>query len=193
MNIYDIMIDVDDVIFPLIDSIHNIAFDRGLHDGTRPAENWVGWEQYGCTEEVYWDLWADFALADGYRTTAPIPGAAEAVRRLRWEGHRIHVVTARGFLARADEIRSWTPEWLETYGIPHDTLTFAQDKVAAQEEIGARFDFAIDDRFGTVEKLRADGVGAYLMHHGHNAQVETDLRVYTMDEFVDVVLAEASA
>jgi hypothetical protein len=190
---YDVMVDIDDVLFPLIDSIHDLAQERGYHDGSRPAEVWKGWEQYGIPEDVYWDLWADFALADGYRTKAPLPGAAEALRKLHFEGHRIHLVTARGFLARAEEIRAWTPEWLEEFAIPYDTLSFTHDKSGAQIELGVNFDFAFDDSPKNFQGLLDSGVNAYLVNHPHNLGDETIpvlRRVDSIAQGVDIVLAE---
>lgn len=167
MKTLDLMVDVDDVIFPTMESIHELALKAGLHDGTAKMA-WSGWESYGCEPEVYWDLWSDFALKGGYVETAPIPGTAEAMRWLLWEGHRIHIVTARGFMSHAERIRAWTPEWLERWAIPHSTLTFARDKVGAMETLGVRFDSAVDDSPKNYAALDGAGVLVYLQHHEHN-------------------------
>lgn len=185
----DIMLDVDEVFMPLMDSIHKMAYDRGWHDNT-DGPVWRGWEAYGCSEQAYWDLWSDFALSGGYTNTPPYPGSVEAVRRLYWEGHTLHFVTARGFLANAEKIREWTPLWFEEFAIPYHTLTFSQDKVAAQAHLGVRFDRALDDSPKNFHALVNDGVDAYLMHHHHNANVLTDRRVYSVGQFVDTILEE---
>lgn len=193
MNL-DIMIDVDDVIFPTIDSIHELAREAGLHDGTvEPV--WSGWEAYGCEPEVYWDLWSQFALADGYVKTPPIPGAVEAVRRLYWAGHRIHLVTARGALEHGDNIKSWTSEWLEAFAVPYHTLVFAQNKVLGMWEAldseWRLFHYAIDDRAKNVEALRDVGVDAYLLTHAHNRSDETAApRVESVEQFANIILEE---
>jgi hypothetical protein len=202
-RVFDVMWDVDDVLCPTIDSIHQLAYEAGLHDGTiEPA--WDGAGQYGCDPQVYWDLWSQFAASGGYVNTPPIEEAAEALRKLYWAGHRIHLVTARGFMAHAQEIREWTPEWTELFALPWHTLTFAQDKVSAQAQIAAelgddgnppwdwKFDYAIDDRAKTIEALRAVGVDAYLLTHSHNREDHSEHRVGTATEFVDIIL-EASA
>jgi hypothetical protein len=213
-HVFDVMFDIDDVLCPTIDSIHQLAFEAGLHDGTiEPA--WDGAGQYGCDPQAYWDLWSVFAANGGYVNTPPIEEAAEALRRLYWAGHRIHLVTARGFMAHATEIRQWTPEWLENFALPWHTLTFAQDKVAAMSEIlidfatpnkihaeiygdamretfDLRFDYAIDDRAKTIDALRAVGVDAYLLTHSHNREDHSEHRVGTVTEFVDLILEETA-
>jgi hypothetical protein len=193
----EVMVDIDDVLMPTIDSIHELARQAGLHDGT-VEPSWAGWDAYGCDEAVYWALWTQFAEEGGYVATQPIPGSVEALRRLLWAGHRIHLVTARGFMAHAEEIRAWTPQWVEEFAIPHHSLTFAQDKVAAMRSLVAprsdqaygAFDYAIDDSPRNIRALLEVGVDAYLLNHPHNRDV-TDLpRIHSVDAFVDHVIQE---
>lgn len=189
MITHNVMVDIDDVLVPTIDAIHDLAREVGLHDGSiQPS--WYGWVSYGCTREEYFALWETFAESGGYLETAPIPGALEALRRLHWAGHRIHLVTARGFMSRGEEIKSWTHEWLEEYAVPHRTLTFTQDKPGAQESLGLAFDYAIDDSPKNVAALANVGVEAYLLNHAHNRDDVALPRVSTVDEFVDLILQE---
>lgn len=164
----ELMVDIDEVIFPMIDSIHEVAFEAGLHDNSQPMRMWSGHKQYGCPEDVYWDLWSTFANAGGYVQTAPIPGAVEALRWLMWEGHNIHLVTARGMMNHAEEIRRWTAQWVDDFAVPHKTLTFSKDKAASQTELGVMFDSAIDDSPKNFENLQAAFVPVYLQDHTHN-------------------------
>lgn len=186
----DIMVDIDDVVFPTMYSIHDLAREAGLHDGT-VEPRWTGWEVYRlpdgtpCPPEVYWDLWSEFALRGGYLSTPPIQEAAEAIRRLYFAGHRIHYVTARGFMAHATDIRRWTAQWIEDYAMPWHTLTFARDKVTAMEDVmrvspnpgnpcKRFFDYAIDDAPKNWLNLFDAGVEAYLLDHVHNADYVYD-------------------
>lgn len=188
----ELMIDIDDVLFPTMSSIHDLALKAGLHDGTAKMA-WAGWESYRlpdgqpCPPQIYWDLWSDFALSGGYTDTAPIPGAAEALRWLRWEGHRLHLVTARGFMNHAEDIRRWTPQWLGEFAIPYDTLTFAKDKVGAQVDLGVRFDFAIDDSPSNYLALDKDGVEVYLLDHEHNEAHLAERRVPNLWEWAYII------
>ena len=190
----ELMVDIDEVIFPMIATVHERARVKGFHDGSAKME-WAGWLNYVmpdgsgvCTEEAYWDLWTEFALEGGYLTTEPMPGAVEALRFAMWEGHNIHLVTARGFMANADNIRAWTPKWIEDFAVPHKTLTFAKDKVGAQEILGVRFDAAIDDSPKNFAALVNDDVQTYLHLHDHNREfakaVPYQLKVENLWEWI---------
>lgn len=183
----DLMVDIDEVIFPMMESVHQLAQDRGFHDGTAKMA-WAGWVHYRLPtgeplpEDIYWDLWSDFASDGGYLHTEPITGAVEALRWLAWEGHNIHLVTARGFLAHSEKIRAWTPRWIGNFAVPHKTLTFAKDKVGAQELLGVEFDAAIDDSPKNYAALNQAGVPTWLQDHEHNRDFEVPaaLRVDTL-------------
>ena len=186
----DLMVDIDEVIFPMMSTIHRKAEGKGLHDGTAKMA-WAGWVHYRlptgepCPEDIYWDLWSEFSAEGGYLTTKPIEGSVEALRWLAWEGHNIHLVTARGFMAHAEDIRAWTPQWIEEFAVPHKTLTFARDKVAAQETLGVEFDSGIDDSPKNWGNLVKAGVPCFLMNHEHNedADVPARARVDTLWEW----------
>jgi hypothetical protein len=195
-NPLNIMFDIDDVIFPTMMSIHELARLAGYHNNDVDP-SWSGWESYNIPPQAYWDLWSDFAMSGGYVNTEPIVEATEAMRRLYYAGHRIHLVTARGFMAHASDIRAWTSQWVEEYAIPWHSLTFARDKVQAGRDLahdyeawGASpfFDFAIDDSPRNFIELREDGVEAYLLDHVHNKDHVADHRVASVDQFVDIVL-----
>jgi len=177
----DLMVDIDDVIFPTMESIHELARAAGLHDGSGRMA-WSGWQSYTlpdgepCPPQVYWDLWSDFALSGGYVKTEPIEGAVEALRWLMWEGHNIHLVTARGFMNHAENIRAWTPQWVEEFAVPHKTLTFAQDKVAAMEDLGIVFNSGLDDSPKNYHRLDEAGVHVFLQDHEHNRDHDVPVR-----------------
>lgn len=192
MTTYDIMVDVDDVLFPLAVGLHAKAHEMGLHDNTTEAlEVWHGWIQYGCEKQRWLDVF-DALLREGfYVNERPIPGTVEALRRLHWAGHRIHIVTARGFMENGENIRGWTRDYLATFGIGHDTLTFSKDKAAAQAELGLEYDYALDDGLHNFEALTEAGVNVYLQDAPHNRHYETDRRVGSLWEFSNLVLAES--
>ena len=212
-NPLDIMFDIDDVLFPTMWSIHDLARGHGLHDGS-VTPTWSGWEVYRlpdgqpCPPEVYWDLWSEFAASGGYVDTPPIDEAIRAVRELYLDGHRIHLVTARGFMAHADDIRRWTQEWRDEWAVPWHTLTFAQDKVAAQIDVfyaspnpvnpcKRTFDYALDDSPKNFQALWEAGVEAYLLDHVHNAdwvwpKAAGAHRVASVSEFAEIINASMS-
>lgn len=191
LSTMDLMVDIDEVVCPTIDSIHHLGFEAGLHDGTEPMRKWAGYEQYECDPQVYWDLWSKFALDGGYLTTEPIPGSVEALREAYFEGHRIHLVTARGFMNHASDIRRWTPQWIADFAIPWHTIVFTKDKVGVQRDLGIRFDYSFDDSPRNTLALREDRVQAYLVDHPHNELEDYDLRVPNLAAGIEIALREA--
>jgi 5'(3')-deoxyribonucleotidase len=189
----DIMVDVDDVIVPWYETVdgHLVeAWGPRVHS-TRPWSMWKDWP--GRTREEWEQIVVHATLNGLYTHTEPFPYAVEALRRLHWYGHRIHIVTARGFMANGDNIRRWTHGYFETFAIPHDTLTFAKDKPGAQVELGLQFDYAIDDGVHNFEVLHGAGVPTYLHTAPHNLSfdVPQGRRVASLWEFANIVL-EAS-
>ena len=183
----DVMVDVDDVIVPWFDTV---LAECGRHWG-QPASTdfgWQMWEHWGRTREEWHDVVISATARGLYTTVDPLPYAVEAINRLRWYGHRVHIVTARGFMENGSNIRLWTKEYLETYGIGHDTLTFAKDKVAAQETLEVEFDWAIDDGLHNFKALSEAEVNVWLMDAPHNRSFETDFRVSSLWEFANQVL-----
>lgn len=183
---FDIMIDYDDVITPWADVVHAKCEDLGLTNG-RPYSSWHMWEDYGCTKEE-WENAVISATHDGlYTTTDPFPHAVDAVNSLLWRGHRVHIVTARGFMQNGDQIRRWTREALAIHGIGHTTLTFAKDKVRAMCDLGVDFDFAIDDGIHNYENLDKAGVPVYMMSQPHNSAYDAERRVSSLWEFAQKI------
>ena len=186
----DIMVDIDEPLFPWAMTVHEACREAGLHD--LPSwSSWHMWEDYGCDKDLWLEVVARATHAGMYSTTAPVPNAAEALRMLHFEGHRIHLVTARGYQAFADQIREWTRDWVEEFAIPHKTLTFATDKVAAMIALGVTFDIGIDDGVHNYEALDAVGVDIRLLDQPHNQQLQGARRVYSMDHFVREAMVKA--
>jgi 5'(3')-deoxyribonucleotidase len=185
----DVMVDVDDVVVPWYETIDSHlleAWGPRIHDA-RPWSMWEDWP--GRTREEWEDIVVHATMSGLYTNTDPFPGAVEAINRLRWYGHRVHIVTARGFMANGGNIRRWTGEYLATYGIGHDTLTFAKDKAQAMRELGVHFDWAIDDGVHNFEVLTDAEVNVWLHDAPHNRGYETDFRISSLWEFSNKVLA----
>lgn len=175
-----LMIDIDDVLFPWADGIHQRCQDYGLHDGI-PYTGWHMWEDYGVDKEDWIEV-VTRATHDGFYLEPPIPGAVESLRGLA-KDHYVHLVTARGFMRLGDQIREWTRQWVERYNVPHVTLTFAKDKVQAQHDLGVQFDVAVDDGPHNYEALDSAGVLVYLHDQPHNRHLDIERRIHSMGEF----------
>ena len=187
----DIMVDIDDVVTPWFESVDEGCREAWDPEGKLgPCRRWSMWEHYGRTQEE-WGSIVESRIAHGlYTTLDPIPGAVEAVNRLRWFGHRVHMVTARGFMANSENIRRWTPEYLQRFGAGYDTLTFAKDKVKAQAALGLEFDYAIDDGGHNYDALHAAGVPTWLCAAPHNGDHPAERRVDSLWDFANMILAE---
>lgn len=189
----DIMVDVDDVVVPWFETVL-AACTRLWGEPETPCTDWEMWSHWpGKTR----DQWAEAVITathvDGlYTTVDPLPGAVEAINRLRWYGHRVHIVTARGFMENGENIRAWTKDYFALFGIGHDTLTFAKNKVASQRDLGVSFDYAIDDGLHNFDALLGAGVNVYLQDAPHNRHIQTDRRVPSLWEFANVVLTETT-
>lgn len=190
MRTFDIMVDIDDVIVPWFETV-DAGCRAAWGDHFPVCSNWHMWEHYGVTQEEWTDVVIQAVQTGLYHTTDPIPGSVEAINRMRWFGHRIHIVTARGFMANGDNIRQWTPEYLERFGIGYDTLLFAKDKFNAQFELGVPFDLAIDDGYHNYERLDGGGVEVWLHTAPHNEHLTVERRVGSLWDFSTMVLERA--
>lgn len=189
VDTFDIMVDIDDVVVPWFETVDRRCIETWGESPNGPCRSWSMHEHYGRTREEWEDIVISATLDGLYTQTEPLPYAVEAINGLRWWGHRIHIVTARGFMANGENIRRWTEEYLHNFAIGHDTLTFAKDKVQAMGELGVAFDFAIDDGVHNFENLAKAGVPVYLHTAPHNLDYQTDRRVASLWEFSQIIHA----
>lgn len=190
----DIGVDIDGVLYPFVAALRTHIANRTnvpLERLGEPTE-WDFAEQWGMTSSEL-AAWmhdgvetGDLLLAGG-----TYPGAAEALRRLRQAGHRIHLITNRGWLAPSNpgKAEDRTRNWLAANDMEYETLTFSPDKTSV------RTDVFIEDRPKNFLALRQAGVDAYLRDHPFNADtpVPAGRRVRSMTEFADRVLTDAYA
>ena len=90
------------------------------------GKDWEFYKALGLSDEEFVDI-CHQGVDEHYIfwIGEPYPGAQCALRRLREEGHTIHIITHR-FFGRKSVVA--TEEWLTDNEIPFDTLTFAKDK-----------------------------------------------------------------
>lgn len=188
---YDIGVDIDDVLFPWYNRAHELCELAGITNGVVPTQ-WRMYEQYGIEADLWASVLDEATFAGELYTVPPIPGAVEALRRLLFAGHRIHLITARGTgawqtLEQQNEIERQTYAWLTEFAVPRDTLTFASDKarIARDNDL----DFFIDDGVHNFEALEqgAPKTQTYLLTAPHNGDYYTPFRLDTMDDFVDII------
>ena len=193
---FDVGVDIDDVLHPWYDTAHQLAVAAGITNGVTPT-TWRMATEYGCDLDVWVSVLEEATWKGTLYGVPPIPGRVEALRRLLFDGHRIHLVTARGTAAwttpeQRFEIQQQTKIWIEEFAVPHDTLTFESDKPSVALRLD--LDYFIDDgvhNFQDLEQL-AETCETYLMTAPHNESFYTPFRLNSMDEFVDVVTGAAT-
>lgn len=187
----DIMVDIDDVYSPWLYTVEQECIRAWGESPDGPCNIWSMWEHWpGRTQDDWHDVVTSAIQTGLYTSVDPIPGSVEGGNRLLWFGHRLHFVTARGFMANAENIRRWTPEWLDVIGAGRTSLTFAKDKVAAQEALGVTFDYAIDDGGHNYDALADAGVNVWLCEAPHNKEHRASQRVSSMWDFSQMILEE---
>lgn len=152
-----VAVDLDGVVYDFVEALRHYLVTVHGYDPARltPPTTWEFYPEWGMTAEEFLDH-CTTATDTGWMfcTGEPIPGSKEALDTLRSEGHTIHIVTARNF-GNFSEIN--TRGWLDQYGIPRQSLTFAHDKSIIDADI------FIDDKPSNVDKLRAANKNAWLL------------------------------
>lgn len=100
----------------------------------------------------YLALHADAVKHGLYRDLPLMPGALEAIHKLKQQGAQIVVVTSR-FLPNTDpqQVMEDTKHWLRSNGIDHDEIHFLDDKTQANVDV------YIDDAPHNIEELSNAG------------------------------------
>ena len=179
---YEIVFDYDDIIYPWSNRAHKLCVEAGTTGGNE-VDRWRIWESYGCEEQVFWDVLSSATVSGELYDDAPISGVLAQMQRLRGHGHRIHIVTARGFGQHGALIQALTREQVRNWNVPMDSLTFSQDKTVVPAH------FAIDDGLHNYWPLDEAGVMVFLMDMWHNQIVPAPVRrVKSVREFADLVL-----
>lgn len=182
MTTYDLIVDFDDVIYPWSQTAHEICERAGITNGNE-IDCWEFWRSYGCEEREVWDVLGEATISRELYVAEPIPGAIEQLERIQSYGHRLHIVTARGFGQHGETVKEATHEHVEKWAVPHDSLHFEKDKTKVAGE------FAIDDGLHNYYNLLDDGRRPFLMDTPHNQSDKTAWRVRSMREFADIILS----
>lgn len=182
-----VIFDIDDVLMPWAEVVHHACIEAGLTPKGSRWSSWSMWEDYKCTREQWLEVVNTLVIPNGVYHGKPYPGVLEAIDDLWQTGAEIHLVTARGFFDHADQIRTWTEDWIAENLIP-GRLQFAQDKGRVAMEIGATH--AIDDNLKNVTEMADAGADAYLMTQPHNelSYFNPNRRVANVPQFVDRIL-----
>jgi hypothetical protein len=191
MKKFKVGFDIDDVFLHTYQAMHVIAEKAGITNGVTPT-SWNPYEQYGCTRDEWVEVIAE-ANRQGwlYRDVVPDQDALRAVRELAWDGHEIHLVTARGFFGDKEITEEHTEGWLVEYAVPHHSLTYSQAKGYTAVNLG--LDYFIDDHVRNWQDVALTGVQSYLLDRPWNKDVGAGkLRVQSVQQYVDIIKEAAS-
>jgi hypothetical protein len=106
----------------------------------------------------------------------PYPGAVDAIRRWREQGHFIHITSHR-----ADVAHGATSLWLERIELPYDELYCSFDKVTRCREIG--IDVLIDDSPVNLQAALEHGITAATLLHPWNRELVEEEDVIAADDW----------
>jgi hypothetical protein len=187
--------DIDDVLFPWYARAHEACVEAGITNGVEPT-TWRPYEEYGCSKEDWLEA-LDVVTLKGslYIKHGPDEDAVRALRSLMFDGHEVHLITARGFIGHSRLISQHTVRWLEQYAIPYKTLSFTRAKGRRVAELG--LDYFIDDNEGNwrdvanaMWALHRESRGrSFLLDRPWNRNVDTFTgeRVGSVQEYVDII------
>ena len=114
--------------------------------------------------------------------------AAETIKRLKKQGHKVYLITAR-WTMRAESVEGITEQWLKENNVEYDELILnASDKLSVAKE--KNIDIFIDDSFNNCKSI-AYGTNAkvYLMNTRMNEKLSDKKvkRVYSWPEVYNLI------
>lgn len=147
----NIGIDIDGVLTNLEEySINNgikMCIDEGWKIELKPEEYWET-KKFNWTEEQEEKFWNKY-LVPYVLESKPRNYTAEIIKKLREEGNKIYIITARNEDGLPPEsygkMQEFTKKWLEENKIEYDKLIFASDKEKLQQCLENEVDFMIED------------------------------------------------
>lgn len=117
--------------------------------------------------------------------------AAEVINKLKEQGHKIYLITARWDMPR-DNIKEITRKWLEEKEVKYDELIInASDKTKLVEE--NKIDIFIDDSFNNCKSIAENtNSKVYMMTSRVNGNLNDDKvkRVFSWPEIYDLINKE---
>ena len=144
----------------------------------------------GWNEQEAMDFWSKY-YAEILREVNIKKFAKEVINKLKQEGHKIYLITARWDMPN-DDVKEITRKWLEENKVEYDKLIInASDKLQLAKE--NNIDIFIDDSFKNCKTI-ADNTKAkvYMMTSRVNGSFEDEniKRVYSWPEIYDLINRE---
>jgi 5'(3')-deoxyribonucleotidase len=132
-----IAVDLDDVCADRLSVIADMLRSEGHHVLGRHPGDW-DLRTWGVRSKAQYDRlhYAAFVENPGYRSMPPLPGALDALRRMREDGYQIRIVTGRLWTSQVvlPALRD-TGHWLAEHNVPVDDVAFVSDKTAIDADL----------------------------------------------------------
>ncbi len=96
------------------------------------------------------------------------------IDRLRKSGHKVVIITARGYTKTKDDIPKITKDYFKRHNIKVNKIIF--NKLDKEEVcLTNKIDIMIDDSIETLERIKAKGINVLLFNSLSNEHVKTKL------------------
>jgi hypothetical protein len=152
------------------------------HDLKASQHHWNFWTEWGWSSRKFHKFWVDGVKAGVIFASKPYRGAIEGMNAVYDAGHRVHIITHRGWKEYPGLAEDLTASVLERDGAKYHSLTFSEDKTVIWT------DMMVDDKPENYEALKSVGTDAYLLTRPWNKHVEGARRVRSAAEFSRKVL-----
>jgi hypothetical protein len=183
MKKYDVGFDYDGCISSFQRGVEQQLRNKGFKDLKCDPLKYHFHRDWGWSDEEFQEFWKQ-GVRDGVIFAAkPYPGAVEAVNDIYDAGHRVHIITHRGWEDEPGLAEDLTAATLERDGFRYHSLTFTDHKP------DVKTDFMVDDLPKNYDALVAAGTEAYLLTRPWNEGLEGYRRVRSVREFSRRVLS----
>lgn len=155
---------------------------QGYTDLRCDPGNYHFWRDWGWEDERWQEFWKAGVEAEVIFNNAPFRGAVEAMNSLYDAGHKIHIVTFRGWPDRPGLAERVTENWLNDRGFKYHSLTFSEDKTIINTDV------FVEDNLTNYQDLTAAGTECYLITRPWNKGAKVERRVRSVAEFARTIL-----
>lgn len=111
------------------------------------------------------------------------PGSVETLRRIKFMGHKVIIITDRQFGSSPEKSHLATKMWLEFHGFPYDKLVFSSDKTIVPTDV------FIEDKLENYDALLEAGTACALITRPWNARRDKRRRVSDITDYPDFIKA----
>lgn len=174
--------DYDGVLSSFHRGVNDYLKIKGYKDIKAEPTQWNFWKDWGWSSKKFHKFWVQ-GVEDGVIfASPPYPGAIDALNSVYNAGHRVHIITHRGWAQYPGLAEDLTAACLERDGAKYHSLTFSAKKTDVWT------DMMVDDKPENIDDLLEAGTDAYLLTRPWNTHIKGRKRVRSVGEFSRKVL-----